>query len=165
MSTQLSGLTAVRNALRAIAWPGGGEQVFASSAVIITAGPQEAALNSLRLPICLIRPQDAAVDPGADEEPNLARVGVGIRLIHKTAGDATGQFALIGGANPSTLTSQGRGLLEIEQEMMRAIQFLNVGNSLTIQHRASDMASAVLIEGLGYIAYRDYTFEMWVTEI
>lgn len=166
MTTQLDMLTTLQNTLQAIVWPGvGGGAVFASSAVVVTAGPQESALQNLRAPILLIRPQDAAVDAVADEEPNLLRLSIAMRLIVRVAGDATGQASLLGHANPSALTSAGRGLLEVEQEVLRAVQFLNANNSLTIQHRSSSMAAATLMEGLGYLAFRDYAFEAWVTAI
>lgn len=164
MTTILSSVTLIRDRLRAATWPSGGEVVAASSAIFISAAPEPRALENMRLPAIMIRPAEAQVDPVADEEPNLIHQTIVIRILAKVAGDATGQNALIGGHQPSASSSRGRGVLEIEREVMRSINFLNVNESIQVQSRGKSLVGAVLIDGLGYVAYRDLSFEVIGTD-
>ncbi len=155
----------LRSVLRALLWTGSSNQVFGSEAVVVTVGPEADAGGAMRFPAALIRPLDASVDPDHSQQPDLIRQRIGIRLMAAVAGDAIGEVPLLGGfwTTVADDASQGRGLLELEEELYNAVELLSLDDGVEIQFMAAGASQAVLLEGTGYIAFRDYEFEAWVT--
>lgn len=154
----------IRNVLRDVLWAGSSNAVFGSEAVVVTVGPDVDVGMAIRFPAALIRPLDAAVDPEHSQQPNLIRQRIGLRLMTAVAGDALGEAPLIGGYWRSGDTqSDGRGLLEIEEVIYDLIRLLSADAGVEIQFMAAGASQAVLLEDLGYVAFRDYEFEAWVT--
>lgn len=153
-------LRQLRYRLRARAWPdGAAERVLRS--VHITAGPTEEAYGELYPPFVLLAPGAAETDP---EEPGLVRQEIQATLVVAVEGDAVGDRALLGGARSGGPgSSLGRGLLELEEEVLAAIGELDqtTGVRLRVTHRSSPEVG--LVEGLGYVAARAYTLEGWLT--
>ena len=103
--------------LAAATWPTGGSAVFSQVAVV------SAAFDSLfeyRTPWCAIKPSGSPVDA---EEPDLVAEGFEVLIAVAIHGDAVGQNATIGANRTGGQSvSEGRGLLEVEEESKRVIR-------------------------------------------
>lgn len=148
--------------IRAQTWAGGVTTVFASGSVKITAAIPEETVEKLILPACLIGPRGATADPEFQDVPDYLEQEIVIRLIAGHAGDAFGEYTLVGGQRTGQTRSPGRGLLEVEEELFNAVELLNTDDGIVIQHRASSAVEPQLVEGQ-YIAMRDYLFRADVT--
>lgn len=155
----------LRSVLRSLLWTGSSNQVFGSEAVVVTVGPEAEAGGAMRFPAAIIRPLDASVDPDHSQQPDLIRQRIGIRLMTAVAGDAIGEVPLLGGfwTTAAATSSQGRGLLELEEELYNAVELLSLDDGVEIQFMAAGASQAILLEDVGYIAFRDYDFQAWVT--
>lgn len=143
-------------------WPGGvADDTVVFGGVHITPAPKERAFDKFQFPVALINPTDATVDPQHGEETNLIDQRIEITVIQSQAGDfaAMGETTLIGSHRTSDENSDGRGLLEIEEELFRAVGLLSAINGVRIVHRASSFVTPILDEDLPFIILRDYLFE------
>ncbi len=158
-------LREIKNVLNDQLWTGGSNQVFGADSAIVTGGPEDQAGAAVRFPAALIRPLDASVDPNHGQQPDFIRQRIGIRILQAIAGDVLGEFPLIGGfwTTAGAIDSDGRGLLEIEEELYNALKLLSADDGVEIQLMAAGATQAVMNESLGYLSYRDYEFEAWVT--
>ena len=154
-------LNKIQTELKAATWPASANKVFQANSVPISMGPDDEIAATLVMPVVVIRPLDMVVDPDFNEEPDLLRQSVGIRLFVSHPGDHHGQKALQGGNIPDVTKSEGKGIFDIEKEILNAIQVLNTLESLDIQSRS---ASATLPVQLGErtAIFRDYIFDAWV---
>lgn len=138
-------------------WPDSpGGPVFAS--VFITQEPTS--IEALRFPVALVKILDSVTD---SSEPGLKMQSIEVQIAVQHTGDQVGEFAMIGGQRASQGTSKGRGLLEVEEQCLQAIQFLNQTNGLRIYNTSSSAAEGMFLEGVGYIATRSYVFNSWLT--
>lgn len=155
----------IRNILQDLVWAGASNAVFGSGSVVVTVGPDVEVGTAIRFPAALIRPLNADSDPEHSQIPDLIRQRLGIRLMTAVAGDALGEVPLIGGYwnTAADTSSDGRGLLEIEEAVYDGIQLLAADSGVEIQFKAASASQAVILEDLGYVAFRDYEFEAWVT--
>lgn len=137
-------------------WPDGlAEPVF--GAVRITSAPVELALGQYVPPVTLIRVASATPDV---QEPGLSLQLLDVALVVQVTGDALGQAALVGGPRQAGQGgSGGRGLLEVEEELKRAVAKLTGANGVRVRSRASSRALAAQDETHGYVVFRTYTFE------
>lgn len=145
--------------LREQVWTGSATAVFHTSSVLITAAPRESAMEQLIMPAALIRPLGATSD---DEEPDFITQELALTLAVSHAGDSYGEYPLVGGQRTSQTDSSGRGLLEVEEEVFNAIEFLNTDAGVLIQHRVSSAAEPRMI-GDQYLLLRDYMFRADLT--
>jgi len=145
--------------LRERDWTGSATTVFHTSSVIITSAPRESALEQMIMPVALIRPLGATSD---DEEPDLISQEIAITIGVAHAGDSMGEYPVVGGQRVGQTASTGRGLLEIEEELFAAVEFLNTDDGVVIQHRASSSVEPQFVAGQ-YVLFRDYLFRAWVT--
>ena len=161
MSNTHTILLAIKAALEAAVWPGvGGEVVFGK--VLVSAGINfKAAKGQLRYPFVRILPDSLAVD---DEAEDLITQNVTISVVQQVAADPWGETVLIGGPTEdaaASLTSEGRGLLELETPIFDALKLLSVTDGIAIQFTGASGTAAQLDPDEGYLAQRDYTFEAW----
>ena len=106
--------------------PGGsssvGSNVFSPESAIITAAVTPEAVGSLRAPIALLRPNNTSNDPEFGDEASLLQGGFTATIFTAVDGDGLGQNPLVGGPRSGGASvSEGRGLLEVEEELFRAI--------------------------------------------
>lgn len=153
---------ALKSALQAQVWTGG-SVVFADSSVKVTVGPKPQAVADLRMPAVLIAPADAQADPQYGEAPGLVQQRVVVTVLVRIENDRFGEAALLGAGDPVATASPGKGLLEVEERVLAAILLLNQQNSVNIQFSHAGAAGAVLSDGTGYIATRDYYFDALIT--
>ena len=148
--------------IRSRDWTGSINNVFASESVKITSGPRSEAFEKMRLPVCLIRPMGMTVDPEHNDAPDHLEQEIAITLAVAHSGDAFGEYSMVGGMRTSNTRSQGRGLLEVEEELFNAIELLNTDDGIVIQHRASSAVEAQDIRGQ-FVQFRDYLFRANLT--
>lgn len=153
-------LQQVRKRLRDRTWSGG-DKVFANSAVI-TAGPTEEGFPVLPMPFALIRPGAAQADPEHREESGLWVVDFSILVAVSVSGDAIGEHALLGAAREAETRSAGKGLLEVEAEVLSALRLLTADDGLSIEARTQSAVGATRALDLGYVAWEEYGFRMIV---
>ena len=145
--------------LRQRAWTGSATKVFHTDSVLITSAPRESALEQLIMPAALIRPMGATSD---DEEPDLISQDIAVTIAVAHAGDAFGEYSMVGGQRLGQEESQGRGLLEIEEEVFAAIELVNTDDGVVIQYRATSEVQPQLVQNQ-YLLFRDYLFRADLT--
>ena len=140
-------------------WTGSSTSVWASKSVIISAAPHEEIVERVTMPVAVIRPGSCSVDR---YRPDLLDQEVVITLGVSHAGDAYGEFPVVGGHRTSQTESKGRGLLEVEEEMFAAAELLNADDGIEIQFRGASATQPKLVSGQ-YLLLRDYLFRLDVT--
>ena len=147
--------------IRAQVWPGvGGEVVFAEGSVRVTVAVTERGLEEFRLPICLIRPGPSDSD---DEHPDLMSQEYNILVMQAVEGDEIGERSLIGGPRAKgQLSSDGRGLLELDELTMAAVKKAGgeLGIKIIEQARSSPDAEET---DKGYVTFRTSRVMAWLT--
>jgi hypothetical protein len=142
--------------------------VFAKESVIISSAPQLQALQSVRVPIAIIRPEEGQADPEFSELHEIISRTIRVTLVSAIAGDAgLGQSAILGGPRVDGNTkSTNRGLLELEEEVFYALKHLSDVNGLTIQHKSAGVAGVTPVtvnNDILYVHSMDITFDLFTT--
>ena len=142
-------------------WPGGTEPVF--PAVVISAGVDQEVLQQFRIPLAIIRPMGAAADPSENEEPKLIRQTYNVRTYVGVHNDGIGEGAIIGVQRTGgVITSLGRGLLEIEEQLIETMSSLTGIDGTKIINRLRSMVDVTLFSERRHVAIREYQFEAMV---
>lgn len=150
----------LRYLLEAMRWPDGDQKRVISKAHI-TAGPPDDMLSSLRPPFCLISVQPVEPD---DEEPELEAAGFDVIVVCQADGGEGNQNALIGANRTGGQgASEGRGLLEIEEEVKKAIAKLTGANGLRAAILGTGGLAAERLENASYVVARRYSVRCWCT--
>lgn len=153
-------LRQLRYLLEQATWPDG-EQASVFGRVVVSAGAQETGLSQIRFPFAVLAPSDASSD---SEAPSLMVQNVDARLAVRVASDPWGQDALLGGPRGAGQgTSQGRGLLEVEEVFLSTLGSLLGLNGVRLKVKYQSAVAPVLDETHGYVALRDYRLEVWTT--
>lgn len=139
-------------------WAGTSSKVFGR--VIVTTRPRELTQGlGVILPLALIVPQGAAADP---EHPALSTQTWSITVVCAAHADALGQAGLLGANRVGD--QDGRGLLEIEEELIATLHANQAECGLAIYSRFKSAAQATVDPNLGYLHFRTYTFESLATD-
>lgn len=149
----------LKNVLRSLRWGGTGEPVFPYESVIISVGMEEENFGRIILPAAIIRPVGGSRDPRHGQEARLWGQGFELVIMLSMAGDPEGEIALMGRGRGSSATSAaGRGLLEIEEEVLDAVALLNELDHMNVQLVASsDPAPAQ--NDVGPLVWKGYRFD------
>jgi hypothetical protein len=128
---------------------------------VATGADEEARLSGIITPLVLVRPMNGTADKDA---PHLISQAWQLRLVVSVEGDDLGETALVGGAIDSA-SSAGRGLLEIEEQMIDrlAAGSSEVGFLLVEAWRGG--AQPAKDPNLGYVAYCDYEMASKATAV
>lgn len=131
--------------------------------MLVSAGAPVQSMGQLRFPFAAIVPQDGAADP---DEPKIWTTTLEVTILAQVASDTWGEAVLIGGPRAGGQgSSQGRGLVELEEELRKAIRFLDSTNSVKIRAIGKSAVAAVVAEDLGgYVASRAYRYEVLTTD-
>jgi hypothetical protein len=121
----------------------------------------EDAKKTIRTPVALVYPVNSTADPQHGEQPNLVQVTLNVTVITTVPGDAVGEKTIIGGNIPDDAKSEGKGVLEIEEEVFSAIGSLQADNGITISLRTASMRQPTYDPNFGYVAFRDLVFQCW----
>lgn len=156
----------LRHLIRAITWNDSAAKVFAPNAVLVSLGPANTEiLRNLGIPAAMIVPGNGSSDPEGREEPGLIQTDFVLTLVNVHHGDATGEAVLIG-ANASDIDSgNGRGLLEIEEQVISALEALTSKDGMTIQVYNFGATQGGPVEGAdgAHAALRTYTLRALTT--
>jgi len=154
-------LRQLKATLEAAAWSDSpSELVFGQ--VALSAGFASDSRPSVQFPLCRVRPLGEAPD---EEEPGLVQLQVEVELTQRVYGDRTGEVALVGGSRSSGQGgSDGRGLLEIEEELKSTLGALARVEGIGLRFDHATSAAAGEVDGFGYLVFRVYTFSAWLTE-
>ncbi len=149
----------LRHLLRAATWSDSpSNKVFGQ--VLVSQGPNDRAVGQLRFPFALVIPLDASAD---EEEPTLEEHTFEVRLVNRVANDPWGESVLIGGPRSSQGSSAGRGLMELEEELLSTIASLDRTNGIRLRLDYRSAIEAQISEDLGYVALRGYRFKALLT--
>ena len=152
-------LKQLRFLLKAATWSDSpGNKVFGQ--VLISNGPDDKAVGQLRFPFAMISPLDTTAD---DEIPTLERSRIQVKIVARVANDPWGESVLIGGPRSSQGSSQGRGIMELEEELLGAVASLNRTDGVRIRLDYKSATAAQVSDDLGYVGMRSYTLEALLT--
>ena len=122
----------LRFRLKTIVWPGSAIKVFHPDSILVTNDEMSKLVGGGCIPpIAAIRAKESGSDPDFQEEPGLLRYGIDVEIATTVDGDRAGQGSLLG-ANASGTTSEGRGLLEFEEQVSVAFQLLTSEDGVSI---------------------------------
>ena len=153
----------VQYLLQAATWGSSSTVVFAPGSVVITSRPTEDAIRSgIVMPGAFIRPLGAQVDPDAQELPDLLEQELSVALITSIVNDPFGEAMLVGAQRTGQSSSEGRGLLEIEEELFNAIELLDTDDGVVVQHIGSSAPQPQMV-GDDMALIREYGFRIDVT--
>lgn len=156
----------LRYLIQQIEWNDAGTKVFAANSVMVSQGPTDQALANLAgWPLAVISPGNASIDPTASEEPDLVQHDFVLTICNVHNGDPTGESVLVGG-NASDLDSgSGRGLLEIEEQVLSALSSLSAKDGIRVRayHFGATRGGPVEGGGGAYAAMRTYTLRVLTT--
>jgi hypothetical protein len=137
----------IKATLIARQWEGSGQVVFPSGSVHVTNGYQEPAAANFRFPIALI-----GVGPGANDDqiPGHEKRQVTILIAVRNLGDQIGENSVIGANRQGTNRSEGRGILEVEEEVKAACRQMQdaLGIRLSFRTVATDTPAADPASGM-----------------
>lgn len=149
----------LRSILRARTWEGAGQVVF--GAVHITNGYQEAAASNFRFPIALIGVGNGQTDEQiSGRELRTINVVIGVYNL----GDTIGENSTIGANRQGANRSEGRGILEVEEEVKAACRQLQdaLGVRISVRSTTTDVPAAD--EQGGMVAWMSIGFEADCTD-
>lgn len=150
----------VRKLLSDRVWEGTGGKVF--GAVRVTNGLVDSAVaNLLAFPIALIRVGDGDAE---DQLPGHITRGMEVFIMQKAAGDQVGENAMIGANRASQGASQGRGLLELEEEVHATLRELMDSGGVRSIFKSAAMAAPEWDENAGMTTAEVLKFEMDATD-
>ncbi len=111
----------------------------------------------------MIVPEEGTADP---DEPSLWKDIFSVSLAVRVAADPWGETVLIGGlrGTDGQGSSDGRGLMELEEELRKTLRFLNATSGVKIRVLGRSSIATVYDEDLGYVAARSYRFEALTTD-
>jgi hypothetical protein len=147
----------IRWLLRARLWAGTGAKVFSPESVIVSAAPKESVVMDRIPPWAIICPAGGESD---SDEPQLFKRTMVVRL-GTLAMDVLGEASLIGANRVDQTYSEGRGLLEIEEELMAAIAEVNLNEGVNILWRPSGLPTGELDGNERYVSWGVYTFDCY----
>lgn len=130
--------------------------------VVPTAGIPKGGFSELQTPFVLI---NALGGPSDEEHANYVTEQISLYLAVTVEGDSLGEFTLVGGSRFSGQgSSDGRGVLEVQEELAAVINTLSSGFGVKIQSRMRQQSPATEDEELGYLIVRQYLYEAKVIE-
>lgn len=147
--------------LQSRTWPDSpNSNVFGT--VLVSQGTAETlAPSSLTFPYAIVRVLDSQADDD-DQRYQVQRFEVVLLVAH--TGDQLGEAAMVGGHRPSLGRSQGRGVLEIEEQALGALQFADPATQgFHIQLVSASASDPVLDPNFGYVVARSLLFQARLT--
>ena len=155
---------ALKTKLLAQVWNSSSNKVFNQDSVIVSQNVPVEALRNLIPPIAIIRCGGATSDPEHDEEPDLLMQRFQVAIITYSENDTYGEGVLMGACVADADKSEGKGVLQIEEELFNAIKEMDTDDGITIYSRAKSVPEAVVDEDAGLtIGFRQYEFETLTT--
>lgn len=156
-------LLRIKSILIARKWLDSGDRVFAPGSVLTTQWPQNEAWARLIPPIAIIKVGGGTRDPEHGEASDLLSQQVSIVVITAERGDRFGEAALVGAHRSSKTTGRGRGILEVQEEVLTALDYLSAKDGVYVRLVGVGPAAPEIVDALGYVVSRELRFEARVT--
>ena len=128
--------------------------------VHVTQGPIEAKADTFRMPCVVLRTMASEADP---EQPTLKWQTFEAVIAAVQTGDTLGEFAIVGGQRTSQGGSRGRGILELEEQLLQVTSEMNHMDGVHVQEMAAGAVEADMVDGVGYVAVRPITLRVLTT--
>ena len=147
--------------LQQAAWTDSPSDAVFGKVLISSAIPVDA-IDRIILPMVQIFPGEGEADP---EEEDLWSSTFEVMVVARVEGDAFGESVLIGNGRGASGagSSQGRGLMELEEIIFATIGALNGTDGIDLRVDARTGAKATEDPELGYVATISYRVQAWVT--
>jgi len=145
--------TYLQTLLKGMVWTGTSNKVFGNNVYIVTDTPMEL-LSRAQNPTCYIMDMGAALD---EEHPNLVEQGFSLMLFVENNNSAYGEGVMMS-ANRTINTSQGAGLLDIEEEVITQLIKTITLSSVKIDLLEKSKAKSSVISGNRPNAHRTWSF-------
>lgn len=123
--------------------------------------PVQRALGTIPTPF--FRVNIGPTVPNAERPDLLEDAQFEVQIVTSVAGDRYGQHAIMGAHRSGQGRSTGRGLMEVEEEMLSAIQMMTGADGVNIRNVAKSAQAAATVEDLGPVATRSYAFSALCT--
>lgn len=150
----------LKSILRSLRWGGSGDNVFARDSVFVTMAPLRDSVPDLRMPAAFVTPLSARAD---ESSPGLFTQQIAVDVLVSAPGDMFGEAPLMGRNRISKTSNEGRGLLQIESEMMDTLKLLNASNQFAISLQNASAPLPEIFDETNYHVRREYTFEALLT--
>jgi hypothetical protein len=140
--------------------------VFAPESVLVLAGESDIdALDAnLVLPMAIVVPGSGQSDPQFSDEPGYWVRSLAVVLAVRNSNDRTGQAAVVGANRVDVGDSRGRGILEIEPQLLDVARLLNVQEGVTVALKAQSGLTTRTDQNDRVYALQEYTFEVTCTD-
>lgn len=155
----------VQYLLQSRVWPGTSTPVFADESVIVVAGESDidAIDAALVLPMAVIQPGGGPSDPQSGDEPGYLVQDISIVIATRNFNDRLGSGAVMGAAREGVADSRGRGVLEIEPQLLAALELLNVQEGVTVALKTQSALTTRKDSQDNVYALKEYVFEVSCT--
>lgn len=148
----------LRHLLRLAAWADGSAELVFGTRVYVAAAPAGELLAANRAPFAVVIPGSADADV---HEPRLWRARFEVLVVTAVTGDTFGEAVLLGGPRSGGQgSSRGRGLLELEEVTLGAVERLDGESGIRMRVVAQSAVAPAPIPGT-VAAQRSYTVEAW----
>jgi len=157
-------LRQIRYLLRNATWtdsPTG--PLFGSPNVFLSAGFDAARLGEVNFPFCVIAP--GGFQPMGDgENPSLGEFEGQIHIFVRHEGDRLGEYVLVGGHRVETTGAKtSRGILELEEEVIRAIKTHGPATAFVIDLQMSGDTIPEVVQGSFHVLRKEISFRAMVS--
>lgn len=124
----------MQHLLQAAVWPGSSTPIFAPESVVVATTESDMDVLDAHtvLPLAVIALSGGSADPAFRDEPGYWEHQVDVVLAVKNSGDRKGEAPVMGSAREGTTDSRGRGVLEIVEPVLAALELLNVQDGITV---------------------------------
>ena len=146
-------------------WSDGSTVVFAPQSVLCLSSDSEIdALDAnLVMPMAVVVLGSGQSDPQANDEPGYWVRDMTVALAVRNYNDRTGQAAVMGASRVGVSDSRGRGLLEIEERVLSALELLNELEGVTVALKSQSATMTRKDPSDSVYAIKEYVFEVSCT--
>ena len=143
-------------------WSDGATVVFAPQSVLCLSSDSEIdALDAnLVMPMAVVVLGSGQSDPQANDEPGYWVRDMTVALAVRNYNDRTGQAAVMGASRVGVSDSRGRGLLEIEERVLSALELLNELEGITVALKSQSATMTRKDPSDSVYAIKEYVFEV-----
>ncbi len=158
-------LNQIKYLLQQARWEGTSTVIFAPESVKVVGSDSDVDAIDARpvLPMALIVPESGTADPQHGEESGYMARNISIVLVTRNENDRLGMAGIMGANREGISDSRGRGVLEFEGELFRAIKQLVINSGVNIAFKGN--GSSATRKDADDIAYaiQEYQFEAFCT--
>lgn len=143
--------------------------VFPANSVIVSIAPAVKWISKLGMPCAVIVPMDGQTDPEFGETPDLLVRRLTVKLCQILPGDGVGENVIMGANRTGNSTyfgqgaSEGRGLLEIEEELFEVAKELTEYSGVRTILKAVSSGEPIAISDTNYLCSLDNVFDVMCT--